>query len=79
MTNPYDIHEPADVPRPATSTGASDGLVRPALWVLLVVSAAANMVTSSAGLNPLVGVDFGLLTLACITALVVHHYTHRSR
>ena len=49
------------------------------LWVLLVLSAAANNVATHAGLNVLVGVGFGLLSVACVTGLVVDHYAHRSR
>jgi hypothetical protein len=49
------------------------------LWLLLVISAAANMVTSTTGSNALVGAAFGLSTLACAAALVVHHYRNRRR
>ncbi|GAA2567514.1 hypothetical protein GCM10010435_46540 [Winogradskya consettensis] len=49
---------------------------RPVLWLVLIVSAVANTVLSSAGAH-LIGAGFGLITLACIVALVVHHYRHR--
>jgi hypothetical protein len=52
-------------------------LLRPILWLLLVVSAAANAVASASGLTPLVGIGFGMVTLACVAALTVHHYRHR--
>jgi hypothetical protein len=52
------------------------GLLRPVLWLVLVVSAAANTASSTADLTPLVGVGFGVVTLACVVALVVHHYRH---
>ena len=61
-------------PRHADPRG---GLLRPALWVLLIVSATANAVASAAGLHPLVGIGFGLITVACIATLVVHHYRTR--
>jgi hypothetical protein len=46
---------------------------------LLVISAAANMVASATGINMFVGAGFGLISLACVTALIVHHYRHRRR
>jgi hypothetical protein len=55
------------------------GAVRPVLWLLLIVSAAGNMVTSNAGVNIAIGIGFGLATLACAAALIVHHYRHRTR
>lgn len=51
--------------------------VRPVLWLLLVISGVANVVTSAANPNLLVGVGFGLLTLTFGTILAVHHYRHR--
>jgi Flp pilus assembly protein TadB len=77
MTDPYRISEASDDARPASHAGAQRGLLRPVLWVVLIVSAAANAVTSSAGLNPFVGAGFGVITLASVTALIVHHYRHR--
>ena len=47
------------------------------LWFLLAISAVANVVTSTSGLNPLVGIGFGLLTLAFGGSLVAHHYRRR--
>ena len=55
------------------------GVLRPVLWLLLIVSAAANATVSAAGANVLAGIGFGLITLACATALVVHHYRHREQ
>jgi hypothetical protein len=51
--------------------------LRPALWALLIVSLAANGITSSLGVNVFVGAGFGLATLACATALAVQHYRSR--
>ncbi|GAA1042560.1 hypothetical protein GCM10009557_68850 [Virgisporangium ochraceum] len=53
------------------------GMLRPVLWLLLIVSAAANATASAAGANVLAGIGFGLVTLACAATLVVHHYRHR--
>ena len=55
------------------------GMLRPVLWLLLILSAAANATVSAVGANALAGVGFGLITLACTVALVVHHYRHRAR
>lgn len=70
MNDPYRISR---TPQHRTDRG----LLRPVLWLVLIVSAAANAVTSASGLNPLVGVAFGVVTIACVAALVVHHYRHR--
>ncbi|MET7419884.1 hypothetical protein [Dactylosporangium sp. NPDC005555] len=54
-------------------------MLRPVLWLVLIVSAGANATASTADANPLIGVGFGLVTLACAATLVVHHYRHRVR
>lgn len=51
---------------------------RPVLWLLLAVFMVGNMVANMAGLH-LVGVGFGLATLACAAALIVQHYDNRRR
>jgi hypothetical protein len=53
------------------------GPLRPALWLVLIVSAAGNAAASSAGIAPYVGIALGVVTLACAAALAVHHYRHR--
>ncbi len=50
---------------------------RPLLWVVLALSGAANVVTSSLSVNVFISVAFGLLTLASGIALAVDHYRHR--
>jgi len=55
------------------------GFLRPLLWIVLIVSAAANAVTSSASDNVFIGASFGLVTLASAAGLVVHHYRRRAR
>jgi hypothetical protein len=55
----------------------SGGAIRPLLWLLLVVSTAANAAASTAGINVFVGVATGLITLACAAGLIVHHYRER--
>ncbi len=79
MTNRYDLQDTESTAPTSQRTRTRGELLRPALWGLLVVSAAANMVVSSAGLNEVFGIGFGLVTLGCGTALVVTPSTHRSR
>jgi hypothetical protein len=55
---------------------AAAGRLRPALWLVLVLSLAANAITSTIGATA-ISVVFGLITLACATALVLHHYRNR--
>jgi UDP-N-acetylmuramyl pentapeptide phosphotransferase/UDP-N-acetylglucosamine-1-phosphate transferase len=52
---------------------------RNVLWLVLVISAAANVVASTAGLNLFIGLAAGLVTVACAAALIVDHYQHRGR
>lgn len=54
------------------------GTFRPLLWFVLVLSAALNAVFSS-GEQVLLGAAFGMVTLASIAALIVHHYRNRAR
>ena len=79
MADPYRIQQEPELPRAGRHAAAPRQALRPALWVALIVSAAANVVSSSIGLHVLVGSVFGLLTVACAAALTVHHYRHRGR
>ena len=79
MPDPCRILDAPEAPLPAQQAGARGRAVRPLLWLLLVISAAANMVTSIAEMNMFVGAGFGLITLACATALIVHHYRRQRR
>lgn len=74
-TDPYRITEAPQAP-PSDSRG---GIVRPVLWVLLVISAAGDIATSSTGVNVVVSSGFGVVTLGLGIALVVQHYRNRSR
>ncbi|MEU8705055.1 hypothetical protein [Streptomyces sp. NPDC048565] len=54
--------------------GSSRLPVRPVLWLLLVISAVCNAVTSMmGGVAVAVSIAFGLATLACGIALVADH------
>ena len=73
MADRYRVSE-SPAPSPGGDRG---GMLRPVLWLLLIVSAAANATVSAAGASVLAGIGSGLVTLACAVALVVHHYRHR--
>jgi hypothetical protein len=76
MPDLYRITDTPDFPPPAV---ARKGVVRPMLWLLLVISAAGNIVTSNTGVNVFVGAAFGLATLGLGIALGVQHYRNRRR
>ncbi|WP_436758858.1 hypothetical protein [Streptosporangium sp. V21-05] len=76
---PEAIPEAAEASRPVRPAGVLGGTVRPVLWFLLMVSAVLNMVFSSVGTNVLAGIGLGLATLACVAALIAHHYRNRRR
>jgi hypothetical protein len=84
MTDPYRISAPAPTAGSAAGPDADPaaapenrGLLRPVLWLVLIVSTAANVVTSSLGVHPLVAGSFGVVTLGCIATLIAHHYRRR--
>jgi hypothetical protein len=58
-------------------TPKTRGALRPVLWLVLAVSLAGNVATSSAGGMLGVSIGLGLVALASGVALVVHHYRHR--
>jgi Flp pilus assembly protein TadB len=49
-----------------------------ALWILLVLGAVCNAVTSMLGLNVFISIGFGLVTLASGVALVVRYRRGRA-
>ncbi|GAB3153996.1 hypothetical protein GCM10027290_47830 [Micromonospora sonneratiae] len=79
MSDPYQISEGPEAPRPAPPATARGRAVRPLLWLALVISVAANVVSSAADINMFIGSGFGLIALTCATGLIVHHYRHRRR
>ncbi|WP_173745287.1 hypothetical protein [Actinoplanes sp. TFC3] len=54
----------------------TDTNIRPVLWLVLIVSVAANSVLSSRG-SLLAGMVFGVIALASAVMLVVDHYRRR--
>lgn len=74
MTDPYRI---TDVP--ATTDDRPRGWLRPLLWLALFVSAAANVVLSTAAANPWISSACGLVALLCAVTLIVHHRRNRAR
>jgi hypothetical protein len=79
MTDPYRIIEPSGTPQAMPPTRDGGGVVRPLLWLVLVISLAGNVVTSSMSISAFIGIGFGLLTLSCGVALVVDHYRRGRR
>lgn len=64
---------------PAASADAPRDGVRPVLWLVLIVSAAANVVASTAVGNLWVSSAFGAVALACAGVLIGRHYRNRNR
>ncbi|HEX3792335.1 MAG TPA: hypothetical protein VHW44_31005 [Pseudonocardiaceae bacterium] len=67
---------------PATAAAGTRGrLIRPLLWLVLVLCLASDVVISSAHLGLhrglLIDLPVGVLGVACIVGLVVHHYRSR--
>ena len=60
------------------TTETPRGVLRPLLWLGLVLAAAANAVVSSTVGNPFLGSAFGAVALACAAGLIVNHYRSRS-
>ncbi|MFF3444151.1 hypothetical protein [Streptosporangium sp. NPDC002721] len=79
VTDLHRIPQAPEAPRPTRPTGVRAGMVRPVLWVLLLVSAVLNTVFSFVGTDVLAGAGFGLAALACVAALIVHHYRFQRR
>ena len=78
MADRYRISEASTTPGGGNHDGDDrTGVLRPVLWLVLIVSAAANATVSAVGANVLAGIGFGVITLAYAVALVVHHYRHR--
>jgi Flp pilus assembly protein TadB len=70
-------HTMTSIQHVAESAKRAGGVKRPALWLLLLVSAVCNVVANTADVNPFVGVAFGMITLSCAAALISQHYKNR--
>lgn len=70
----HPAHAAAPDAQPAAD---ADDVVRPLLWLLLLVLAVGNVVTSGLGLV-LVSVPLGVGVLACAAALVARHRRRRA-
>lgn len=77
MNDPYRITDIERAPAEAPAPVRRGGFVRPLLWVLLVVSGAANSVTSFGGVHAWIHLGFGVVTLLCVVALVMHYLRGR--
>ena len=58
-------------------TERQGGILRPVLWVLLVLSAAGNAGASFGGVSVALHTAFGVVTLLCAAALIVQHVRTR--
>jgi uncharacterized membrane protein YjjP (DUF1212 family) len=52
--------------------------VRSVLWLVLILSGAANAVLSAVVGNPFVSSAFGAVALVCAGTLIGHHYRNRN-
>lgn len=64
---------------PQIPSPASSSRLRPVLWLVLVVSGAANIITVPLEVDIVLDSALGLITVAAGVALVVDHYRHRRR
>ena len=81
MSSPYRFEQGPDDSggrRGRAPAGQGRYAVRAVLWLLIVLGAAANAITSFGAFHPLVSVGFGVLTVVCIVLLVMHHLRHRT-
>jgi len=74
MSDPYRITE-----KSTAAPANPGGRVRMLLWLVLWVAAAANVVLSTAVGNLWASSVCGAVALACVAALIIHHYRHRDR
>ncbi|OOC56251.1 MULTISPECIES: hypothetical protein [Nocardiopsis] len=80
MSDPYRFaRSSGDAGRRHDGTPSRQGryATRAVLWLLIILGATANAVTSFGSFHPLISVGFGLLTVLCIVLLVMHHLRHR--
>jgi hypothetical protein len=71
MNDPYRI-DPEHRRRPASRRNG--WALRALLWAILVVAVSVNIVASTIGRGSLlVGLPSGLVAVACVAGLIVHH------
>ncbi|TDE28411.1 hypothetical protein E1295_42450 [Nonomuraea mesophila] len=71
MDDPYRI-DPRERRRPASRRNGR--ALRALLWTILVIAVSVNIVASTIGRgNLLIGPPSGLVAVACIIGLIVHH------
>ncbi|KIF75702.1 hypothetical protein QR77_21015 [Streptomyces sp. 150FB] len=69
-TDPYGLIGATGTPDGPPPDAQRAGVVRPLLWVLLVISAAGNMVASYGAAGTSVHLACGVVTALCVVALV---------
>jgi hypothetical protein len=75
--DPYHIPDVATAEQSTQDAKQRGGVLRPVLWLLFAISAAANVVTSTAGLSLWANIGTGLVTLSLGVALGVNHFRNR--
>jgi hypothetical protein len=76
MAGIYSTRETTQTPQPVK---IPNGKVRPALWLVVVISSVINVLTSITVGSILISNAFGLIALAGIAALINDHYRNRRR
>ncbi|MFB9967119.1 hypothetical protein [Sinosporangium siamense] len=82
MNDPYRISRDdtsrAAPPRSSRPPRPGGAVLRAVLWVVLMVSAVVNVIANNLGdgISPL-GMGAGVVSVACIAALIIHHFRGR--
>jgi hypothetical protein len=77
MSDPYRLTGDTENPHQATSDGSPVDVMQTLIWVLLVVSAVANAVTSFGGVPIWIHLGAGLVTAFCVAALIALYLRRR--
>jgi hypothetical protein len=75
MNDPYRLT--TGTPGSPGSSAAKAGVLRPFLWVVLVISAIGNAVASYGGATTQAHLAFGVVTALCVAVLVAHRLLRR--
>ena len=73
MTDLYQIVGDRPATRSGRPGGTRTGGLRPLIWIVVVVSAVGNSVSSFGGVSTAVHLAFGLVTAASVVALITHY------
>ncbi|WP_151480476.1 hypothetical protein [Streptomyces albicerus] len=76
-TDSYRLDDNAENADPAGHGVTRDGVVRTALWLVLVISTVGNMAASFGTASTQVHLACGAVTALCVTVLVTRHLRGR--